>query len=174
MSIQYTTEEQIAEMRKELQIAKQKAEDLHSHRFLHMVKISAKILGHALFYSMVVFLLVVLVSILIAKGKGKIPSILGYQMFVVESGSMSPTLEVGAVIVSKTPKDNSSLTLGTIITFHTKDGAVVTHRIIEVMQNESGGVEYRTKGDNPVNSVDKDSVSPDRVIAVFVAKIPFT
>jgi signal peptidase len=175
MSIQRTTDEQIDQMRKELQIAKQKAEKLRSHRLLYGFGSIFKVLGQILFYMIIAFLLCVLLGVLVAKSKGDIPSVLGYRMFVVESGSMEPTLKVGAVILTRAPQNASRLIAGTIITFRTPDGAhIITHRIIEVVTDGAGNAQYRTKGDNPINSLDKDLVTPDRVIAVFLAKVPFT
>ncbi len=174
MSIQYTTDEQIERMRQELSAAKKKAESIQAHKFLYAQKVFFKIFGHVLFYATVAALLFVLVSVLVTKSRGNIPSIFGYQLFVVESGSMSPTLEVGTVILSKAPKDAAALTTGDIITFKAHDDAVVTHRIIGVLQGDDGSVAYRTKGDNPINSPDVDPVRPENVLAVFLLKIPFT
>jgi signal peptidase I len=175
MGVWRTTDEQIALMRAELQKAKQKAESKRSHRFLYALGATFKATGQILFYTVVAALLVVLLGVLVAKSRGQIPSVLGYRMFVVESGSMEPTLKVGAVIVSKSPQDAKAIRTGTIITFRTADGAsVITHRVIEVVSDGAGNIAYRTKGDYTNNSPDKDLVTPDRVIAVFVLKVPFT
>jgi len=174
MSIQYTTDQQIDQLRHELQQAKEKQEAMRSHRVRYMLQKSIKIFGQALFYSTVVLLLFVLVSVLVTKSRGEIPSIFGFRMFIVESGSMTPTLAKGKVILSRTPQNRAGLAAGDIITFHAAEGTVVTHRIIEVVRDEGGNVQYRTKGDNPINAPDPVPVLPDNVIAVFVLGIPFT
>jgi signal peptidase len=87
---------------------------------------------------------------------------------------MAPTLNIGTVILSREAKDAADLDLNTIITFKTKEGEVVTHRIIEIVPDEEGNIRYRTKGDNPLNSEDPDLLEPEDVIAVFVMKIPLT
>ncbi|MCB6585666.1 S26 family signal peptidase, partial [Streptococcus gordonii] len=65
----------------------------------------------------------------------------------------------------------AKLQIGDIVTFQ-DDGVTITHSIVEVIQeNESIG--YRTKGDNPANSVDPYILTPDRIQAVYVMKLPF-
>ena len=174
MGIVYTTDEQIQKMRCDLKEARAKEQAMRAHKLLYALNVVARKAGQWLFYGLVTMLLIVLVSILITKSQGKIPSLFGYQMFVVESGSMSPTLNVGKVILSRAPKDPSALPMGTIITFVASDGAVITHRIIEVVKDDAGNVRYRTKGDNPINSPDAALVPAEKVIAVFVTAIPFT
>jgi signal peptidase len=137
------------------------------------VKKTLNILAQLVFAAVFMVLVFSLVSIYIAKSKGEVPRILGaYSLFVVESGSMDPTLTVGCVILSKQPKDANALKVGDIVTFNTESGYVVTHRIIEIINDDT--VKYLTKGDNPVNSPDEDLLVPERVIGVFVMKIPLT
>jgi signal peptidase len=70
--------------------------------------------------------------------------------------------------------DPAALKVDDIVTFRMENGVIVTHRIIEVLKDKKGKVTYRTKGDNPINSPDPELLTPDRVIARLVAKIPFT
>lgn len=103
------------------------------------------------------------------------PSIFGVTPMVVRSGSMSGTaedhIEVGDLIfVGKADVD--ALKEGDVITFVEKDSSIaVTHRIIEVVQNEGGETEFITKGD--ANNV-KDSVpvSKDRIVGIYQSRIP--
>ncbi len=132
-----------------------------------------KIFGQVLFVLIVAFLISVLVSVLNAKRQGETPALFGYQLYVVESGSMSPTLKVGSVILSKEPEDAAALKIGDIVTFRSNVGDTVTHRIIDVIELEDGTVKYQTKGDNPINSPDPDLLDPGQIIAKMVMKIPF-
>jgi len=177
--IQYTTDEQIEMMREELRLAKQKADKDNrkktaEYRRAHAKKLIKKTLGLLSFGIIVVALLSVLVSVLMARSRGETPNLFGYQLYVVESGSMSPTLKVGAVILSVQPKDKEALSVNDIVTFKTGSGATVTHRIVEITEDENGQVRYRTKGDNPINSPDLELLDPERVLAKFIAKIPLT
>jgi signal peptidase len=126
-----------------------------------------------LFILTVLVLIAILLSVLSARVNGKTPEVFGYRLYVVQSSSMSPTLEVGSMFVSKKPGDAENLKQGDIITFESSSGQTITHRIIEVVQTESG-VAYRTKGDNPINSPDIDLVTPESVSAVFIIAVPLT
>ena len=108
-----------------------------------------------------------------AKLQNSLPTIFGYTLFTVETGSMVPTLPIGCYIIVHEADDPAAIPSGTITTFRFEDGSVVTHRIIEVLQTEDG-VRYRTKGDNPENDPDSELLSPDRVIGtmLFVIKLP--
>jgi signal peptidase len=179
----YTTEEQIKQMREELERAKNREtagrqgtdrKAMSRKRLLLPPPFSGRLIRQLLFWATTAFLIYVLVTVLAAKSRGEIPSLLGYQLYVVETGSMSPTLKPGAVILSRKPADAGALDRNEIVTFRMKNGSIVTHRIIEVLADDQGGVLYRTKGDNPVNSSDPELLEPGRVIAVLVVKIPLT
>lgn len=183
--IKYTTSEQIEEMRNELKKEKEKlglidtiaiTNNVQATSYSHKSK-SKRILrisGTITFSIVVIFLSTILISVLVAKSKGETPNLFGMHLYVVESGSMEPTLKIGNVILSKKVDDKGNLTVGTIVTFKTTQGATVTHRIIELVYDEKNKVSYRTKGDNPINSPDIELLTPDRVVATFIAKIPLT
>lgn len=133
-----------------------------------------KILENCLFAFVVIVLSVILASVLMAKSNGKTPEVFGFQLYRIESGSMEPTLRVGALIFSHRPQDPSSLVKGDIITFTNSDGLTVTHRIVDVVIAEDGSASYRTKGDNPINIPDKELVLPEMIDGVFVFKVPLT
>lgn len=135
-------------------------------------KSGLKKLRDILFILTVLVLIAILLSVLSARANGKTPEVFGYRLYVVQSSSMSPTLEVGSMFISKNPGDAENLKQGDIITFES-GGLTITHRIIEVVQTDSG-VAYRTKGDNPINSPDIDLVTPESVSAVFVIAVPLT
>ncbi len=123
------------------------------------------------FYSAVVLVLVAMLFIgLQAKVNGELPSLFGYYLFSVKTGSMVPTLPVGCLILSKTPEDPATIQPGTIVTFRFEDGTVVTHRIVARSVMKAGAVIYATKGDNPVNDIDPEMLTTDRVIGIFICK----
>ena len=172
----YTTPEQIEAMRSELAAYKRllngsQGED--ERRQLRRTK-RRKLIGWLFFAAAVLALTIALAAIQTAKNSGEIPGLFGFHLFSIESGSMEPTLNVGSIIISRETGRPSGLRTGDIVTFKTAAGAVVTHRIIEVIRDGSGLVSYRTKGDNPINSPDQELLPPDRVISVFVVKIPLT
>lgn len=158
----YTTQKEIEQLREELKAEKLKG--IHPARMFT----SAKIASFSVFLVVLIVLFGVLISVLVSKYRGETPQIFGYQFYSVKSASMSPTLKVGSVILSKIPMDASVLEVGDIVTFKHED-AIITHRIIEVIKKDN--VLYRTKGDNPDNSPDTDLLLPENVKAVFVLKL---
>ena len=156
----YTTPEQIKLLKEEIMAAKTKKT---GHKYT--IK---KILNYTGFFFLLSFLAYLLITIQISRQNGNTPEIFGYQLYHIKTGSMNPTLPIGAIILSKTPKDSNSLEVGDIITFE-KNNSIITHRIIEVIKDN--GISYRTKGDNPVNSPDLEPVYPKEIKAVFIIKI---
>ena len=75
------------------------------------------------------------------------PHLMGISFFTIYSGSMSPVIPVGSVIVVK-PLGTSNTELGDIITFGVGTGEknMVTHRVVEVMSDGST-LSFRTAGD---------------------------
>jgi signal peptidase I len=96
-----------------------------------------------------------LIGAIVVAGLMLVPSIFGFERYVIESGSMTGTIDKGSIVYSKAvPAD--TLKVGDIITFHPPsefgvDG-FVTHRIADINRPpEAGGFRtFRTKGDaNP-------------------------
>lgn len=79
-----------------------------------------------------------------------IPAALGYQRYVIVSGSMTGTYDRGSIVYDEeVPVDG--LEVGDTITYQPPAGAspeeLLTHRIVSVGQNEQGERTFRTKGD---------------------------
>jgi signal peptidase I len=92
---------------------------------------------------------VLLALFVVALGVG--PRLLPYRAYVIESGSMNPTIPVGAVAVLR-PVHAAELRVGDIITFTRPDTGrgLVTHRIVRI-EGPAGARVLVTKGDaNPV------------------------
>lgn len=76
------------------------------------------------------------------------PRVLGYQTSTMLTGSMSPLINPGDVVVT-VPTAVKDLKVGDIITYHipVDDQRVETHRIIDLAVNSQGTATVRTKGD---------------------------
>ena len=101
------------------------------------------------------------------------PSILGVTPMVVLSGSMSGDapdhIEAGDlifVVPIKAPK----LKVGDVITFM-QGKTVVTHRIIEIITDQNGKLQFRTKGDAN-NTEDTELVSESNLVGIYRGRIP--
>jgi signal peptidase len=100
--------------------------------------------------------------------------VLGHPVMTVLSGSMTPAIRTGDVIVDDqvTATQAAHLQVGQIVSFREAPGstAIITHRIVAV-QDHSGQVSYVTKGD--ANNAADTSPSPaSDVVGVFSHDIP--
>jgi signal peptidase len=107
-------------------------------------------------------------AIVVALG---VPRLLGYQIFTGLSGSMTPTLEVGDVVVGSrlAPLDAR---IGDVVTFRSPENQkrLITHRVVSVRAFD-GRVAFVTKGD--VNTgTERWSVPADGTIARVEYRIP--
>jgi len=170
---QKTTEDPLIQMRQELDAEDNRVKSVAASCSTQKSKI-VSVIESCLFAVVIIILSFILFSVLSAKADGKTPEVFGYRLYVIESGSMDPTLRVGALILSHRPKDASDLKKDDIITFISSKGKTITHRIVEEVVSEDGSISYRTKGDNPINSPDNELVTPKMVEAVFILKIPLT
>lgn len=96
--------------------------------------------------------------------------LLGYEVLVVQSGSMEPNYHVGSLVYVK-PVDASELETGDVITFELGGGVRGTHRIIEVL-DDNGSLSFRTKGDNN-DDADFNPVLPEAIVGEVKFTIPY-
>lgn len=129
-----------------------------------------KILYYVLFLVIVLPFLIFNLTLII-KSKlypDKIADFMGYKPFIVMSGSMETTINIGDLVIVK-KVNSSNIHTGDIIAF--KNGnIVISHRVKEVI-NDSGIYKFKTKGDNN-NVADDFIVSSDAIEGIFVNKIP--
>lgn len=110
-------------------------------------------------------LIILATTVIISKVSGKNYNFFGYELKIVLSGSMEPTFLTGSVIAIRIGGDMTKFHPGDVITFWMKENTLVTHRIVEVI-NEGEKVMYRTKGDHN-NSSDRELVSSQQVIGQY-------
>lgn len=106
-----------------------------------------------------------LFTVISSKISGGSPELFGYQVKSVLSGSMEPGIKTGSIIAVKTGGDMKRFKENDIITFVEENEKLITHRIVEVVNND-GTTMYRTKGDNN-NAPDLNLVHPSNVIAEY-------
>ena len=121
-----------------------------------------KLIRRASYILIVVFLLGMLGKVWYDKLTGQVPDLFGYQVYVVETGSMIPTIPIGSMILVRELGRGDELKASDIITY-SRESAVITHRITDLVLDEEGIVRYQTQGDNPDNSADPWLVSMEQV-----------
>lgn len=99
----------------------------------------------------------------------RIPSVFGWKPFIVLSSSMEDTIMPGDLILTK-EIDALELKEGDVISFRTNKYTVVTHRIINIA-DEEGERKYYTKGDNN-DAADSDPVCNDQIEGIYRYRIP--
>lgn len=108
---------------------------------------------------------------LTAVSKSERPRLFGLEMFVVTSGSMSPNIDPGDVVMVDT--GDAKPRVGDGITFHPSDDPTlfITHRVVEVNHTQTRSVECVIKGDaNP--NVDLRLVEEAHVVGPVDAVFP--
>jgi signal peptidase I len=101
----------------------------------------------------------------------------GYSWLTVLSGSMTPQLGVGDLIVDK-PTRAGDVRAGQIVTFADPDAGsrpggqrLITHRVRSAVEND-GVIEFVTKGDRN-NAVEKWRLPADGTVGRVVARVPY-
>ena len=103
----------------------------------------------------------------------EVPGIFGFKPMMVMTESMEDYILAGDIIVIK-EIDPTTLVEGNVITFFDPLGngsTTVTHRIIDVVEDETG-LWFQTQGDNN-NTPDRELVSSDAVIGIYKFRIPY-
>lgn len=89
----------------------------------------------------------------------------GYRMFIVQSGSMEPSLSVGSAVIVQ---PSNTYNVGDVITYRTGQNTVVTHRISSVSEEGS----FFTKGDAN-QDVDANAILPEQVLGNVALSISY-
>ncbi|MDD6094585.1 MAG: signal peptidase I [Clostridia bacterium] len=97
-------------------------------------------------------------------------SFFGRSMFRVVTGSMEPTLPVGSILMCKA-ENIEDIEVDDIVCFKSREsgmlGRVITHRVLNVLENSDGTVLLETKGDANL-SADGYLVNEDNFIGRVV------
>jgi signal peptidase len=114
----------------------------------------------------------VLLGLVVLLLAGTAPSMLGYESFVVYSGSMEPAIMTGDIAVVG-PVKAGELKVGDVITFRTpaNPDVVITHRLVQLETDPAGHLMFQTKGDaNDI--VDQVQVEQGALLGRVVYSLP--
>lgn len=92
----------------------------------------------------------------------------GWHLDAIMSGSMEPTIQVGALVVVS-PTATSDIQNGDIIAFN-RGSMGICHRVVEVVKNPQ--LHFITKGDNN-RVIDEQPVQADEVMGKVFFNIPY-
>ena len=123
----------------------------------------------ALGIALIVLEVVIIIFLVVSRVQGTPPTLFGYQMYFIRTGSMSPYLEPGDVIISK-KYDGGELKAGRddgdVVTYWGEVRGktdLITHRVIDVYEDT-----VITQGDD--NNVKDSPITKDEIEAVMVHK----
>lgn len=132
-----------------------------------------KIIRRVLYGLVIASLLFMLGKVWLARINGEVPSLFGYQLYSVETGSMIPTLPIGSTVVVRTLTDADQPAVGDVITYE-YESAVITHRITSFVIGNDGVLRYQTQGDNPDNSADPWLVERENIRGIVIWHFSFS
>ncbi len=98
-----------------------------------------------------------------------------FSLYTIISPSMEPNLRVYDIIVDQRVDSPNDIQIGDIITFIStssiSSNKTITHRVIDIIIDENGNYEYKTKGDNNI-SPDLANAEYKNIIGKVLFKIP--
>lgn len=132
-----------------------------------------KLIKNIICWTLIVVLVFTLVVFFTARINGSTPSVFGYSIFRVSSGSMEPELMVGDIILDKTVDNPEDLKVGDVITFKNNDygDMLVTHKVIKAPYEENGKLMLQTKG--IANEVEDKPICVDNVKGIMICKVDY-
>lgn len=132
-----------------------------------------KLIKNIICWTLIVILVFTLVVFFMSRINGSTPSVFGYSIFRVSSGSMEPELMVGDIILDKTVDNPKDLKVGDVITFKSSDygDLLVTHKVIKAPYEENGKLMLQTKG--IANEVEDKPISIDNVKGIMICKVDY-
>lgn len=134
----------------------------------------AKKIVNAISTIVLILLILLVVVLFIARASGNSPSVFGYHIYRVSSGSMEPTLMKGDVILSK-EVDFDEIKKDDIVTYKAIEGEMagemITHRVVSDPWTEGDVHFYQTQGDWQGATLDP-VITYDQVQAKYLHKLP--
>lgn len=127
-------------------------------------------IGNLLFILVLILCLSTIYTTVQAKNaQDNLPSVFGYKMMRVLTGSMEPILNPGDLILVKSI-DANKVKIDDVITFKNSENTFVTHRVIDLNLKE-GKIFFETKGDAN-NIKDEEAVFADALIGTLRFNLP--
>lgn len=133
-----------------------------------------KLISNVLSTLLTVALIITLISVFSAQMRGEVPSVFGFSILKVVSGSMEDTIPTGVYILVRRV-DPEDVRRDDIICFYSEDPKIYgypnTHRVVEDPIKTDSGYEYVTMGDANFKPDDYNATS-DKLIGKYVKSLP--
>lgn len=136
-------------------------------------KFTKKLINVVCWIMIVIFVFAIGLS-LVSRINGTAPSLFGYSIFRVSSGSMEPELKVGDIILDVEYTETTEIEVGDVVTFRGQGelaGMLITHEVIKSPYTEDGKTYIQTQG--IANKYADEPITLDRIEAVMVRKVTF-
>lgn len=132
-----------------------------------------KLIKNIICWTLIAVLVFTLVVFFMSRINGSTPSVFGYSIFRVSSGSMEPELKVGDIILDKVVENPEALKVGDVITFKSDDygDMLVTHKVIRAPYEENGKLMLQTKG--VANEIADNPIRIDEVKGIMICKVDY-
>ena len=132
-----------------------------------------KLIKNIICWTLIAVLVFTLVVFFMSRINGSTPSVFGYSIFRVSSGSMEPELKVGDIILDKVVENPEALKVGDVITFKSDDygDMLVTHKVIRAPYEENGKLMLQTKG--VANEIADNPIMIDEVKGIMICKVDY-
>lgn len=129
-----------------------------------------KVLEQIIFYAVIIALILMIIFVIQNRSSTEAPSIFGYRLYIVQSGSMEPTLGVGSLIAVK-EMQAKDIEVNDVISYKPNGETVVTHRVVGI-ENTEEGLMFKTRGDAN-NADDPNLLSGSNIIGKQTFSIPY-
>ena len=150
------------------------ADKIEKIRNLKVFRI-ARLIKNIICWVMIIVLAFTLIVFMTTRIQGNTPTVFGYSIYRISSGSMEPELMIGDVILDKEIKDESEISVGDVITFEGGsqfDDLLVTHKVIKAPYTDTdGNLMLQTKG--IANEIEDKPIEFSQVRAKMICKIPY-
>jgi signal peptidase len=158
------------ERMRKMETAKLAEEQQTEKTALHYIKQLAVVSGNLLSIALLLVMLGLTFFLLRSHFTG-VPMAAGHHLYIVSSGSMSPTIDTGSIVIVQ-PQTASEITAGDIITYRLPggDNHLITHLVVDV--NNTNGLHFITKGDAN-ETADLEPVPANNIVGKTVFSLPY-
>lgn len=135
-------------------------------------KMLINVAGNVVFALLLLTMVFLVFTMVQSRLRGGPPAVAGYQLYIVQGGSMSPAFEAGSLALLR-PVDPANVAVGDIITYSSFGGGetLTTHRVMAV-HGAGETLSFTTRGD--ANQVDDHlPVHPENIVGRVAYAVPY-